>query len=185
MYEETWDCYPDVKTVLTNGYKRLDGKFTISIHTIHRPGASMDDDPHKDNKKDIKEKDLSIVENDILTGGNKENDVTAFQSQKTGRGKLTEDWIEKAVKASEIPLMCCYTLVEIRFEVFGLQSKIEKILSGAVQNIIKDHYRKLFCTIDLWYDLSLDTIWDILEDKEKYKVKGVEDAIAKLAIASK
>ena len=199
MYEETWDAFPDTKTILNNGYVRLKGKFNISIHTLHLPGPGTEDNPH--NRSDEQWDEVDIVQNDFISedagDGDPNHDPRQFQSTKTGRGKLSDSWVEEALhsmakNASKVtqqdkfgvtPLMCCYTLVEVNFKVFGLQVKVEKILQKSVQQILKTHYRALFCSIDDWYDLNFSQICDILQDKEKYKMKeDIEEAFKKLQI---
>jgi hypothetical protein len=46
-----------------------------------------------------------------------------FYSQKTGRGRLAGEWWK-----DHDPIMCCYKLVTIKFQVFGLQTRIEDII---------------------------------------------------------
>lgn len=50
-------------------------------------------------------------------------DVRYFQSQKTGRGPLIEGWRDKV-----LPIMCSYKLVQVSFEVWGLQTKAEEMI---------------------------------------------------------
>ena len=68
---------------------------------------------------------------DYIQDYNPEWDPKIFLSEKTGRGKLTPDWKEKA-GPDTYPIMCCYKLVECEFKWFGLQgtveSRIQKVL---------------------------------------------------------
>lgn len=50
-------------------------------------------------------------------------DVRFFQSQKTARGPLVENW-----RNSSQPVMCSYKLVQASFEVWGLQTKVEELI---------------------------------------------------------
>lgn len=50
-------------------------------------------------------------------------DPKYFKSQKTGRGQLKEGWRE-----THQPIMCSYKLVTVKFEVWGLQTRVEQFV---------------------------------------------------------
>lgn len=50
-------------------------------------------------------------------------DLRSFKSKKTDRGELQEGWIN-----SQDPIMCSYKLVTVKFEVWGLQSRVEQFV---------------------------------------------------------
>lgn len=50
-------------------------------------------------------------------------DLRYFKSKKTNRGLLQEGWID-----SQDPIMCSYKLVTVKFEVWGLQSRVEQFV---------------------------------------------------------
>lgn len=50
-------------------------------------------------------------------------DLRYFKSKKTNRGLLQEGWIN-----SQDPIMCSYKLVTVKFEVWGLQSRVEQFV---------------------------------------------------------
>lgn len=52
-----------------------------------------------------------------------QEDPRFFQSIKTGRGPLVEGWRETSQ-----PIMCSYKYVQVSFEVWGLQTKIEDLI---------------------------------------------------------
>ena len=52
-------------------------------------------------------------------------DPKLFKSEKSGRGPLTEGW-----RNSHEPIMCCYKVVNAKFEVWGLQTKVEDYVQG-------------------------------------------------------
>lgn len=52
-----------------------------------------------------------------------EREPKDFLSEKTARGKLAGQWW-----ADHAPVMCCYKLVTIKFQVFGLQTRVEDII---------------------------------------------------------
>lgn len=50
-------------------------------------------------------------------------DLHYFKSKKTNRGLLQEGWIN-----SQEPIMCSYKLVTVKFEVWGLQTRVEQFV---------------------------------------------------------
>lgn len=50
-------------------------------------------------------------------------DPKYFKSQKTGRGQLKEGW-----RDTHQPIMCSYKLVTVKFEVWGLQTRVEQFV---------------------------------------------------------
>lgn len=64
----------------------------------------------------VDEKDYSV-----------ETDPKVFLSEKTGRGRLGENWIQNAK-----PRMCCYKLITIKFKVFGFEWKVENFIANVI-----------------------------------------------------
>lgn len=50
-------------------------------------------------------------------------DLRYFKSQKTDRGLLQQGWIN-----TQEPIMCSYKLVTVKFEVWGLQTRVEQFV---------------------------------------------------------
>ena len=50
-------------------------------------------------------------------------DPSEFLSESTGRGPIKPGW-DKTTD----PVMCCYKLVTLKFQVFGLQTKVEDLI---------------------------------------------------------
>ena len=76
------------------------------------------------------QKDLALRKiqylNIAFDKGNSSNefDTSQYKSESTGRGPLNEkDWAK-----THHPIMCCYKLVSVKFQVFGLQSKVENMI---------------------------------------------------------
>lgn len=82
---------------------------------------------------------LDIVADPISSGDYlAEEDPTLFQSKKTGRGPLSENWWEEHTEAmrnksagkshSDKVIMCAYKLCRVEFRYWGMQSKIESFI---------------------------------------------------------
>lgn len=50
-------------------------------------------------------------------------DLRYFKSDKTSRGILQEGW-----RDTQDPIMCSYKLVTVKFEVWGLQTRVEQFV---------------------------------------------------------
>lgn len=58
-----------------------------------------------------------------------EEDPKLYQSIKTKRGPLSEDWIEEINQnPGQNPVMCAYKLCKVEFRYWGMQSKIERFI---------------------------------------------------------
>ena len=78
---------------------------------------------------------LDFVKDPISSGDyKKEEDPLTFQSEKTGRGPLSENWREEYVNATKDPnnrnksILCAYKLCKVEFRYWGMQSKIERFI---------------------------------------------------------
>lgn len=90
-------------------------------------------------------------------------DPKSFKSVKTGRGPLTEGWIQHST-----PIMCAYKLAEVKFQVWGFQTKVENIIFNNQKSILTNFHKQVFCMIDDWYGLTLQ---DIRRTEEETKEK--------------
>lgn len=58
-----------------------------------------------------------------------EEDPKLYQSVKTKRGPLSDDWIEEINQdPAESAVMCAYKLCKVEFRYWGMQSKIERFI---------------------------------------------------------
>uniref|UniRef100_A0A8D0SGI9 Phosphatidylinositol transfer protein N-terminal domain-containing protein n=1 Tax=Sus scrofa TaxID=9823 RepID=A0A8D0SGI9_PIG len=80
-------------------------------------------------------------------------DPKHFKSEKTGRGQLREGW-----RDSHQPIMCSYKLVTVKFEVWGLQTRVEQFVHKVVRDILLIGHRQAFAWVDEWYDMTMDDV---------------------------
>ncbi|XP_072501562.1 cytoplasmic phosphatidylinositol transfer protein 1 isoform X4 [Notamacropus eugenii] len=80
-------------------------------------------------------------------------DPKHFKSEKTGRGHLREGW-----RDSHQPIMCSYKLVTVKFEVWGLQTRVEQFVHKVVRDILLIGHRQAFAWVDEWYDMTMDDV---------------------------
>ncbi|KAJ1129556.1 hypothetical protein NDU88_007924 [Pleurodeles waltl] len=80
-------------------------------------------------------------------------DPKNFKSEKTGRGLLKEGW-----RDYHQPIMCSYKLVTVKFEVWGLQTRVEQFVHKVVRDILLIGHRQAFAWVDEWYDMTMDEV---------------------------
>lgn len=86
------------------------------------------------------------------------------------RGPLKEGWSN-----DKKPVMCAYKIVKTKFEVWGLQTKVESWSQRAVREILLLAHRQAYCWTDEWYDKTYVEIVEFERDtyaKTNEKVKG-------------
>lgn len=76
-----------------------------------------------------------------------EEDPKLYQSLKTKRGPLSDDWIEEINQdPGECPVMCAYKLCKVEFRYWGMQSKIERFIHdvGRYGTRVRQYFRKVW-----------------------------------------
>lgn len=54
--------------------------------------------------------------------------------------------------------MCAYKLVSAKFQVFGLQTRIEGFIENTQWSVFLKFHKELFMLIDEWYGLTMEDI---------------------------
>uniref|UniRef100_A0A2K6RJS6 Phosphatidylinositol transfer protein membrane associated 2 n=1 Tax=Rhinopithecus roxellana TaxID=61622 RepID=A0A2K6RJS6_RHIRO len=95
-----------------------------------------------------------------------EEDPKLFQSTKTQRGPLSDNWIEE-YKKQVFPIMCAYKLCKVEFRYWGMQSKIERFIhdTGLRRVMVRAH-RQAWCWQDEWYGLSMENIRELEKEAQ-------------------
>ena len=65
------------------------------------------------------------------------------------------------------PIMCSYKVVKAKFEVWGLQTRVESYTQKAIRDILLLAHRQAFCWQDEWCDKSYEDI--VNYERETYK----------------
>nr|XP_021525615.1 membrane-associated phosphatidylinositol transfer protein 2 isoform X6 [Aotus nancymaae] len=128
VVEESWNAYPYTRTRFTCPFVE---KFSIDIETFYKTDAGENPDvfslsPLEKNQLTIDFIDIvkdPVPHNEYKT----EEDPKLFQSTKTQRGPLSDNWIEE-YKKQVFPIMCAYKLCKVEFRYWGMQSKIERFI---------------------------------------------------------
>ncbi|KFV83450.1 Cytoplasmic phosphatidylinositol transfer protein 1, partial [Struthio camelus australis] len=131
-------------------------KFSIHIETKYEDNKGSNDSIFDKEAKDLEREVcfIDIASDDIPERYYKESeDPKYFKSQKTGRGHLKEGWRE-----THQPIMCSYKLVTVKFEVWGLQTRVEQFVHKVVRDILLIGHRQAFAWVDEWYDMTMDEV---------------------------
>jgi len=143
---------------------------------------------------------IDIVKDPISdTDYNVDEDPKLYRSQKTGRGPLTDQWVQNwrdnqisgsGCKNTLPPMMCAYKVCRVEFRYWGMQSKIEKFIhdQGALQYSMPKYlegycritvalrrtmlraHRQAWAWQDEWFGLTIDDI-RVLERKAQEILK--------------
>ncbi|XP_041505082.1 membrane-associated phosphatidylinositol transfer protein 2 isoform X3 [Microtus oregoni] len=162
VVEESWNAYPYTRTRFTCPFVE---KFSIDIETFYKTDTGENNDvfslsPVEKNQliTDI----IDIVKDPVPPSEYKtEEDPKLFQSIKTHRGPLSDNWIQE-YKKRLLPIMCAYKLCKVEFRYWGMQSKIERFIhdTGLRRVMVRAH-RQAWCWQDEWYGLTMENIREL------------------------
>ncbi|KAG5683657.1 hypothetical protein PVAND_012925 [Polypedilum vanderplanki] len=170
--EEAWNAYPYTKTRYTCPFVE---KFSLEIETYYFPDNGYQENVFGLSGSDLRNRIVDVIDivKDQLTGADylREEDPTLFVSQKTGRGPLTDNWVEEywnEVKGKSQPteknyaLMCAYKLCKVEFRYWGMQTKLEKFIHDtALRKTMVRAHRQAWAWVEEWYGLTMDDIREI------------------------
>ncbi|KAK7929288.1 hypothetical protein WMY93_005683 [Mugilogobius chulae] len=151
--EKAWNYYPYTITEYTCSFLP---KFSIHIETKYEDNKGSNDHIFDTELKD-QEREICFVDiayDEIPERYYKESeDLRYFKSEKTSRGMLQEGW-----RDSEEPIMCSYKLVTVKFEVWGLQTRVEQFVHKVVRDVLLLGHRQAFAWVDEWIDMTMDEV---------------------------
>ncbi|XP_031779472.1 protein retinal degeneration B isoform X4 [Nasonia vitripennis] len=170
--EEAWNAYPYTKTRYTCPFVE---KFSVEIETYYFPDNGFQENVFKLSGSDLRNRVVDVIDivKDQLTGADyiKEEDPVLYVSGKTGRGPLSENWLEEYwadVKGKSQPtpsgksLMCAYKLCRVEFRYWGMQTKLEKFIQDiALRKTMVRAHRQAWAWQDEWDGLTMEDIREI------------------------
>uniref|UniRef100_UPI00398F8BCE membrane-associated phosphatidylinositol transfer protein 2 isoform X4 n=1 Tax=Pristiophorus japonicus TaxID=55135 RepID=UPI00398F8BCE len=159
--EESWNAYPYTRTRYTCPFVE---KFSIDIETYYK--ADSGDQANVFNLSTAEKRQrtfdpIDIVKDPIPPNEYKtEEDPKQYKSIKTGRGPLSDDWIEECKnRPGKMPIMCAYKLCKVEFRYWGMQSKIERFIHDVgLRKVMLRAHRQAWCWQDEWYGLTMEDI---------------------------
>ncbi|KAF4092863.1 hypothetical protein AMELA_G00025210 [Ameiurus melas] len=130
-------------------------KFSIHIETKYEDNNGSNDnifDEPRDEDTEVCFVDIAYDE--IPERYYKESeDLRYFKSEKTTRGLLPEGW-----RDTQDPIMCSYKLVTVKFEVWGLQTRVEQFVHKVIRDVLSLGHRQAFAWVDEWIDMSMEEV---------------------------
>uniref|UniRef100_A0A1A8KA24 Cytoplasmic phosphatidylinositol transfer protein 1 n=1 Tax=Nothobranchius kuhntae TaxID=321403 RepID=A0A1A8KA24_NOTKU len=151
--EKAWNYYPYTITEYTCSFLP---KFSIHIETKYEDNKGSNDNIFETELKD-QEREVCFVDiayDEIPERYYKESeDLRYFKSEKTSRGVLQEGW-----RDTQEPIMCSYKLVTVKFEVWGLQTRVEQFVHKVVRDVLLLGHRQAFAWVDEWIDMTMDEV---------------------------
>ncbi|XP_048410787.1 cytoplasmic phosphatidylinositol transfer protein 1-like [Stegostoma tigrinum] len=151
--EKAWNYYPYTITEYTCSFLP---KFFIHIETKYEDNNGSNDNIFDSEAKDI-ERDVCFIDiayDEIPDRYYKDSeDLRYFKSEKTQRGMLKEGWRE-----TQKPIMCSYKLVTVKFEVWGLQTRVEQFVLKVIRDVLMIGHRQAFAWVDEWYDMTMNEV---------------------------
>ncbi|XP_072096862.1 membrane-associated phosphatidylinositol transfer protein 2 isoform X2 [Mobula birostris] len=159
--EESWNAYPYTRTRYTCPFVE---KFSIDIETYYK--ADSGDQANVFNLSAAEKRQrmldpIDIVKDPIPPNEYKtEEDPKQYKSTKTGRGPLSDNWIEECKnRTGKMPIMCAYKLCKVEFRYWGMQSKIERFIHDVgLRKVMLRAHRQAWCWQDEWYGLTIEDI---------------------------
>jgi len=188
--EKAWNAFPYCRTVITNEAYMKDN-FEIRIESLHIDNDKgeqenvhqLDEDAlrmrqvvfvdiadrksRRRKQRDQEEEEEQATEEDI-----EEENETENESEEIGesicaqpdRGPLEPNWKDR----SDIPFMCCYKLVTVKFKWMGLQTIVEDMILANQRKLFQRFHTDIFCWMDKWRGLTE-------EDLESLMAKTIEE----------
>ncbi|XP_042340837.1 cytoplasmic phosphatidylinositol transfer protein 1-like isoform X1 [Plectropomus leopardus] len=151
--EKAWNYYPYTITEYTCSFLP---KFSIHIETKYEDNKGCNDNIFDTELKE-QEREVCFIDiayDEIPERYYKESeDLRYFKSDKTSRGILQEGW-----RDTQDPIMCSYKLVTVKFEVWGLQTRVEQFVHKVVRDVLLLGHRQAFAWVDEWIDMTMDEV---------------------------
>ncbi|XP_068633220.1 cytoplasmic phosphatidylinositol transfer protein 1 [Battus philenor] len=168
--EKAWNYYPYTITEYTCSFIP---KFSISIQTRYEDNNGTTENCLGLTSEELELREVDAVDiayDEIKPHHYKEvEDPKFYKSEKSGRGPLVEGW-----RDTHLPIMCCYKCVNVKFEVWGLQTRVEDYVQAAIREILLLGHRQAFTWMDEWYDMTIDDVRNYekeMQEKTNMKVK--------------
>ncbi|NXT71681.1 PITC1 protein, partial [Chaetops frenatus] len=179
--EKAWNYYPYTITADSHSLQcSFLPKFSIYIETKYEDNCGDSENIFHSDKilGDHEVSFLDIAFDEIPERYYRSlEDPRFFSSAKTGRGPLREGWRQHTK-----PIMCSYKLVSVKFEVWGLQTRVEqfvhkvrgpkgggghrkgsgRVLTPVVLQVIRDilliGHRQAFAWVDEWCGMTMEEV---------------------------
>lgn len=176
--EEAWNAYPYTKTRYTCPFVE---RFYLEIETKYYDDAGEQENVFDLTGSELRNRQVDMIDvvRDQLYGSDyvREEDPRIFVSAKTGRGPLSEEWVQdildrRKAGQKENSVMCAYKLCRVEFRYWGMQSKIEKFIHDvALRKTMLRAHRQAWAWQDEWVGLTMEDIRQIERETQEALAK--------------
>eukprot|EP01099_Mayorella_cantabrigiensis_P007084 TRINITY_DN6124_c0_g1_i1.p1 TRINITY_DN6124_c0_g1~~TRINITY_DN6124_c0_g1_i1.p1 ORF type:complete len:164 (+),score=29.42 TRINITY_DN6124_c0_g1_i1:340-831(+) len=147
-------------------------RFSMTIETRYLPDSGSQYNALNLSESELRSREIDYVDictDDLVIRSSKsEEHPRTFKSEKTGRGPLVPGW-----RDSVNPIMCCYKVIKVDFQYWGLQSRVEQYIHRyGLRDILLLGHCQCFCWIDEWYDMTIEEIRE-MENTVKQKLDEI------------
>uniref|UniRef100_A0AC34RFZ1 DDHD domain-containing protein n=1 Tax=Panagrolaimus sp. JU765 TaxID=591449 RepID=A0AC34RFZ1_9BILA len=169
--EEAWNAYPFTRTRYSSP---LLDRFSIEIETLYFNDAGTQENVFNLKDNELKQRVVDVMDFVNEQHGHdycEDEDPKLYKSKKTGRGPLSENWINEYIESGK-PLMCAYKLCKVEFRYWGMQTRVERWIHDLVLRgfLLKSHVRA-WAWQDEWVDLTMADIRKLEEEAALYLSK--------------
>ncbi|XP_045032292.1 protein retinal degeneration B isoform X2 [Daphnia magna] len=186
--EKAWNAYPYTRTRYTCPFIE---KFSLDIETVYREDCGDVENVFKLSKSELNDRAvdlIDVVKDQLPTASDyiKEEDPCVYVSRKTGRGPLSDSWIQdywRECKGQKLPLsngkaiMCAYKLCRVEFKYWGMQAKIERFIHDiALRKTMVRAHRQAWTWQDEWFNLTMDDIRELERQTQEALAKKMASA---------
>jgi len=170
--EKAWNYYPYTITEYSCSFLP---RFSVHIETRYEDNAGTTENllglsPDVLSTRIVDLIDIAMEE--VVEHKYKESeDPTKFKSVKTGRGPLESGWMQ----SKDHPVMCSYKVVTVKFEVWGLQTRVESFVHSAIRDVLLLGHKQAFTWVDDWIGLTMENLreWEAqIQAETNRKVVG-------------
>ncbi|XP_068678065.1 protein retinal degeneration B-like [Montipora foliosa] len=180
--EEAWNAYPYTKMRTTCPFVE---KFFVDVETFYLPDAGQQENVFNLSPSDLQGREVDVIDpvKDTVSSSDycEEEDPLLYQSKKTGRGPIKEDWLEHyRVDKPPSDVMCAYKLIKVEFKYWGMQNKIEHFIHYGLRRPMLMGHRQAWVWQDEWYGLTIDDIRKLEEETQRIlsrKMGGISDLV--------
>lgn len=145
-------------------------KFHINVETKYEDNSGETENAHNLTGDEYSQRVVDVIDimESVPEHKYKEAEdpaVVVVKKTTPARGPLSQNWIQR-FRESKQPVMCSYKIVRAKFEVWGLQTKVEAWTQKAIRDILLLAHRQAFCWTDEWYHMDYESI--VNYEKETY-----------------
>uniref|UniRef100_A0A5S6QLR7 DDHD domain-containing protein n=1 Tax=Trichuris muris TaxID=70415 RepID=A0A5S6QLR7_TRIMR len=159
IVEESWNAYPYTKTRFSCPF--ID-KFFLEVETKYFDDAGCQENVFNLSDAELNSRQVDVMDivRDSISSADykKEEDPKLYKSTVTGRGPLSDSWVEECI-SNGTAIMCAYKLCRVQFNYWGMQSKVEKFVHDfALRRTMLRAHRQVWAWQDEWFNLSMEDI---------------------------